>query len=82
MAYATLVGLKLTSAGGLIERDVVVQECITMFNLHKVFQLSLNSRQSDDSIAAKVGIGDILRQHSCVSRLHNKPCICLYSILL
>lgn len=53
MAYATLVGLRLQSRLGFIQRDVIVPESITVFNLHKVLQFALNCRQTDDGIASK-----------------------------
>jgi hypothetical protein len=61
MSYSTLVGLRVISDGGKIERDIVVQESITIFNLHKVIQWSLNPRQSDDGIATTVRVGAIPR---------------------
>lgn len=51
---ATLVGLKLRSVHGGIERDVVVQDCTTMYNLHRVFQHCLYSQKDDDTIAGTV----------------------------
>lgn len=65
MSYSTLVGLRVISDGGKIERDVVVQESITVLNLHKVIQWSLNPRQSDDSIAATVGVEAIVPRPDC-----------------
>jgi hypothetical protein len=52
MARSTLVGLKLTSADGKVEREIVAQGSITVYNLHKVFQFCLTPSKSDDTIAA------------------------------
>jgi hypothetical protein len=49
--FATLVGVKLAGPGK-VERDVVVTESISLFNLHRVFQFCLHSSFSDDGIAA------------------------------
>lgn len=51
---ATLVSLKLTSAGRLIERSLVVPQCITLYNLHIVIQYALAPRISHDKVDAMV----------------------------
>lgn len=51
--FATIVGVKLAGLGK-IERDVVVTESISLYNLHRVFQWCLHSSFSDDKIAAIV----------------------------
>lgn len=51
---ATLVSLKLTSAGRLIERSLVVPQCITLYNLHRVIQYALVPSISDDRVDAMV----------------------------
>jgi hypothetical protein len=48
------VGLKLRSENGKIERDVVVQDCTSIYNLHRVFQHCLYAAKDDDTIAATV----------------------------
>jgi hypothetical protein len=77
MAYSDLVSLKLCSTGGHIERDIIVQESITVYNLHKVIQFSLNARQTDDGIACKVGEGTQdggFRNRTCDVSRNGDPC--------
>jgi hypothetical protein len=51
--FSTLVGVKLAGPGK-VERDVVVTESISLYNLHRVFQFCLHSAFSDDKIASIV----------------------------
>jgi hypothetical protein len=77
MAYSDLVSLKLCSTGGQVQRDIIVQESITVYNLHKVIQFSLNARQTDDGIACKVGEGTQdggFRNQTCDVSRNGDPC--------
>lgn len=56
-----LVDLKLTSADGKVEREIVALETITVLNLHRVFQFCLMPSKSDDAIAATVRVTTLLR---------------------
>lgn len=47
--FATLVGVKLAGPGK-VERDVVVTESISLYNLHRVSQWCLHSSFSDDRL--------------------------------
>jgi hypothetical protein len=81
MSHSTLVGLRVISDGGDIERDIVVQESITIFNLHKFIQWSLNPRQSDDGIATTVRIGAILPRPDCRPPFVLRPSNLLQALL-
>lgn len=61
-----LVGLKLTSLDGKVERDIICTTAITVFNLHKVIQWSLFPSKGDDTVAATVG-GHVPKQSSLPS---------------
>lgn len=61
MATSTLVGLKLTSADGKVEREIVAQGSITVYNLHKVFQFCLFPSKSDDTVATTVSVVELFR---------------------
>jgi hypothetical protein len=52
MTYSTLVSLKLISADGKIEREIVAHGSITVYNLHRVLQFCLTPSKSDATIAA------------------------------
>lgn len=70
-----LIDLKLTSADGKVEREIVALETITVFNLHRVFQLCLFPSKSDDAIAATVRVAahfrNQLRHHAGQNRFAN-----------
>jgi hypothetical protein len=53
---ADIVELKVTSDGGKVERKIIVQESITVYNLHKVIQFTLFPNKTDDAIAATVSV--------------------------
>ena len=53
MAYSELVQLKISGPGG-VERDLVANETMTMWHLHRAIQFCLAPSQSDDTVAAKV----------------------------
>jgi hypothetical protein len=50
----TLVRVALTSANGRVERDVIVLDSISMYNLHRCMQYCINPRQRDDDIEEMV----------------------------
>jgi hypothetical protein len=63
-----LVGLKLTSLDGKVEREMICTTAITVFNLHKVIQWSLFPSKGDDTVAATVG--DQVPKQSFLLSLH------------
>jgi hypothetical protein len=70
MTYSTLVSLKLNSADGKIEREIVAHGSITVYNLHRVLQFCLTPSKSDATIAATVSVVEFFRnswqRHGCL----------------
>jgi len=67
MTHSNLVALKLSSALGDVERDIVVQESITLYNLHKVIQFCLAPSRGDEAIAGTVSSDTASDSEACVA---------------
>lgn len=53
---AELALLRVSDPKGKLTREIVVAECTTMHNLHRVLQFCIKPRQADSVIDCKVGL--------------------------